>query len=253
MGGGNNGSYTPIGVYDRSTGAYSMAQSNNLDRTGLALLATNLIPEANSPSGCNTTVVAKTSDPTTWNCFNYTLSPPTNWREELFRIDRQVNDKVQASFRYIHDAWNTQVQTPQWGAIINSFPTVENQFNGPGLNMIFRTTAAITPSLLNEFVISYTNSTIHLTDIPGPFVSTLARAREHRRCACSLQQSRARRSLSSAPSARSSRTASAARFPAWSSAAATPSTAARVSPSMKATCRGSTRTRYTCSPTTSLR
>jgi len=171
----DNGKYSPLGNFNRANDSYSLAASNDLDRTGLALLATNLIPHANSPSGCSTYVVARTADPTTWNCFNYTLSPPTNWREELFRIDRQVNDKVEASFRYIHDAWNTQVQTPQWGQVINSFPTVENQFTGPGLNMIFRTTAAITPSLLNEFVISYTNSTIHLTDIPGPFVSKLAR------------------------------------------------------------------------------
>jgi hypothetical protein len=173
----SSGKYDPIDFIGSSrSGAYSFAAGNNLDRTGEALLGADLIPHATAPSGCNTNgLVGRPSDKTTWPCFNYTLSPPTNWREELFRIDRQINDKVEASFRYIHDAWDTQVQTPQWGAIINSFPTVENEFTGPGLNMIFRTTAAITPSLLNEFVISYTNSTIHLTDIPGPFVSTLKR------------------------------------------------------------------------------
>ncbi len=161
----DGGKYRHLGDFNASDGTYTMGQ---LDRVGQGLLATNMIPHANAPTGCNNTVTANLADRSSWPCFNYTLSPPTNWREELFRIDRQVNDKVQVNFRYIHDAWDTQVQTPQWGKVINSFPTVENKFTGPGLNMILRTTAAITPTLLNEFVISYTNSTINLTDFAGP-------------------------------------------------------------------------------------
>ncbi len=164
----NGGNYTPIGVYTPTDGTYSLAASNNLDSTGLALLSTNQFPHANALTGCNNSVIGMASDKSTWPCFNYTLSPPTNWREELVRIDRQLNDKVQVNFRFIHDAWDTQVQTPQWGKIINSFPTVENKFTGPGTNVILRSTAAITPTLLNEIVVSYTNSTINLTNFAGP-------------------------------------------------------------------------------------
>ena len=38
-----------------------------------------------------------------------TASPmqPTNWREELVRIDHNFTDNVRGTFRYIHDSWDT--------------------------------------------------------------------------------------------------------------------------------------------------
>jgi hypothetical protein len=72
------------------------------------------------------------------------------------------------SFRYIHDGWNTSVLTPQWGVVRNTFPTVQNRFFGPGTSLVARFTDTISPTLLNDVVLSYVNSSITLADQNGP-------------------------------------------------------------------------------------
>jgi hypothetical protein len=150
----------------RSTGLFQAFPNNQingydslLDRNAVAILNSGVIPAPNATSGCNSTI---------GSCYDTTVSPPTHWREELFRIDHNFTDKTQLMFRYIHDAWDTVVPTPQWGSIQNSFPTIENEFTGPGISTVARLTQTLSPTLLQEFSFSYTNSTITLTDTNGP-------------------------------------------------------------------------------------
>ena len=89
-------------------------------------------------------------------------SPPgehLKFREELFKIDHNITDKVRASFRYVHDSWTQVIPTPLWTSG-TSFPTVQTNFSGPGVSMVARLTATISPTLLNEFVASYTTDHI---------------------------------------------------------------------------------------------
>ncbi len=138
-----------------------------VDKNALALLDSNLIPLPNSATGCSYRVI--NPDPTDPNhCYDATVSPSTYWREELFRIDHNFSSNTTLMVRYIHDAWNTTVLTPQWGVVRNSFPTVENKFVGPGTDIAVQLTHAFSPTLLNEFGASYTNSTITLADQNGP-------------------------------------------------------------------------------------
>ncbi len=143
-----------------------------IDPRSKAILASGIIPEPNSTTGCNSSLVGKI-DPNTGlplvPCYVAVISPSTYWREELFRLDHNITQNLRASFRYIHDSWDTTVVTPQWGYILNnSFPTVENRLNGPGISMVARLTDTITPTLLNEFVASYVNAHITLRNTPGP-------------------------------------------------------------------------------------
>jgi len=126
---------------------------------GAALLSTGLIPAPNATSGCNSSVSS---------CYVASVSPSTSWREELFRVDHNLNAKTQLSFRFIHDAWDTTVLAPQWGVVENSFPTVENDFHGPGVNIATHLTRTLSTSLVNEVSFSYTTDHITLTDVPGP-------------------------------------------------------------------------------------
>jgi type 1 fimbria pilin len=138
-----------------------------VDKNALAMLQSNLIPLPNSATGCNFTVV--NLDPTDPNhCYNTVVSPSTYWRQELFNIDQLITQKLRASFHYVHDAWNTTVLTPQWGDVRNTFPTVENQFNGPGISLVARLTDAISPTLLNTLAVTYVDSDITLVDENGP-------------------------------------------------------------------------------------
>jgi hypothetical protein len=144
-----------------------------VDKNALTILNANLIPLPNSPTGCNFNV--PNIDPNDPNhCYNASVSPSTYWREELFRIDQILNSKIKASFRYVHDAWDTTVLTPQWSYLrttnpaAGNFPTIQNRFVGPGTSLVARLTYAISPTLLNDLVVSYVNSNISLIDQNGP-------------------------------------------------------------------------------------
>jgi hypothetical protein len=130
-----------------------------LNRNAVAILNTGVIPAPNSTSGCNSTI---------GSCYDTTVSPPTHWREDLLRVDHYFTERTRFLFRYIHDSWNTVVTTPQWGSVINSFPTIENNFTGPGTTIVGRITQTLSPSLLNDIIFSYTNSNITLSDTNGP-------------------------------------------------------------------------------------
>lgn len=145
-----------------------------VDKNAMAILNANLIPLPNAPYGCNFSLPNLNSgltnlDPTDPNhCYDTTVSPYTYWREELFRIDQIFTDNFKVSFRYVHDSWNTSVLTPQWGVVRNTFPTVQNRFFGPGTSLVTRLTNTMSPTLLNDVVLSYVNSSITLADQNGP-------------------------------------------------------------------------------------
>lgn len=146
--------------------------STGVDKNALAILNANLIPLPNAPFGCNVSLAnfdPSRPDPSDPNrCYDTSVSPSTYWREELFRIDHTLTDKTKLSFRYLHDAWDTTVLDPQWGIVRDTFPTIQNRFFGPGIDLVARVTTTISPTLLNDLVISYANSGITLTDLNGP-------------------------------------------------------------------------------------
>jgi hypothetical protein len=138
------------------------------------LLNNNLIPLPTSATGCNSSLVGTAiNGRPNLPCYAAVVSPSTYWREELARVDHNFTSSLKASFRYIHDSWDTTVATPQWGYVENSFPTVQNRLNGPGTSLVARLTDAITPTLLNEFVVSYVNANISLANVTQPGVTLL--------------------------------------------------------------------------------
>jgi Carboxypeptidase regulatory-like domain len=148
--------------------------SVGVDKNALAILNSRLIPLPNAPIGCNfhlpnLNADLSNLDPTDPNhCYDAAVSPSTYWREELFRIDQTLTNKMRLSFRYLHDAWDTSVLTPQWGVVRDTFPTVQNRFFGPGVSLVARVTDTISPTLLNDLLLSYVNSGITLADQNGP-------------------------------------------------------------------------------------
>jgi hypothetical protein len=99
------------------------------------------------------------ADNAAWS-FNQSTSTPTYWREELFKIDHNINSKLRASVRYIHDSWTSVSPVPLW-TNGGSYPTIQDAYGQPSTSVVAHLTAAITPTLLNEFVASY--STNHIT------------------------------------------------------------------------------------------
>ena len=132
----------------------------------MAILNTGVIPRANSTFGCNSTINS---------CYVGTVSPSTSWREELLRLDHSFTSSTRITFRGIHDHWDTTTPVPQWGNEVNSFPTVLNNFDGPGMSLITSISSVLSPSLVNNFSAGYTWQHILLGDVPGAGVS-LSRA-----------------------------------------------------------------------------
>ena len=95
--------------------------------------------------------------------YNTNITLPTSWREELVRVDHNITDHERVTFRYIHDSWNTIEPGPIWDT--GSFPTSQTAFNGPGVSFVARLTSTISPTLLNEFVSSYTTDHIAFKSI----------------------------------------------------------------------------------------
>jgi hypothetical protein len=131
-----------------STQAYYPGNTVPVSSQAQAILP--LLPTANTSSGF----------------FNSSPAQKTNWREELVRIDENINDKQRFFFRFIHDSWSTVESTPLWGS--GSFPTVGTNFVGPGVSLVANLTSTVSPSLVNEFMFSYTTDHILLTATGNP-------------------------------------------------------------------------------------
>ncbi len=104
-----------------------------------------------------------TSDVQGNSVYNTNVSLPTNWREELVRVDHNITEHERATFRYIHDSWTTLEPGSIWDTA--SFPTSQTFFNGPGVSVVARLTSTISPTLLNEFVASYTTDHIAFNSV----------------------------------------------------------------------------------------
>ncbi len=141
-----------------------------VDYISSAILNSGLIPAPNSASGCNST-----NPSPLFHCFVTAVSPPTHWREELFRIDHNLTERERLSFRYVHDDWDTVTLAPQWGVVQNSFPTVENQFDGPGLDMVVMLAQVLPHGISNLMSAGYEVEHISLAPQPGPGVASLNR------------------------------------------------------------------------------
>jgi len=150
-------SYEHLGLGVFSGGVYPF---NTLPVTPVAqaIVNTNLIPLPNATSGCNSSL---------GSCFDATISPETNWREDLIRIDHDFNSKTRLTLRYIHDSWDTTVPLPQWSYLTNSYPTVQNDFDGPGNAAVVRLTQTLSSTLLNQLLFGFTSEHITLGNIPG--------------------------------------------------------------------------------------
>jgi hypothetical protein len=141
-----------------------------IDSNAAAMLSTNLIPLPNAVTGCNSTI---------GSCYNAVISVPTHWREDLVRLDHSFSQKIRFSLRFIHDSWDTVVPIPEWQHLptntVNSFPTLQNKFVGPGFSVVAGLSQTITPTLLNQFTATFANSHITLSNKNGPGGANYAR------------------------------------------------------------------------------
>ncbi|HEY1576186.1 MAG TPA: TonB-dependent receptor [Terracidiphilus sp.] len=86
-------------------------------------------------------------------------------REDVVRIDHNINKKFQLMGHFLHDAMSRQFFPPLWGD--SSYPTVGTAMENPSYTAVIRLTQTYSPSLLNETSFLYGGNKIRLTPIPG--------------------------------------------------------------------------------------
>src|SRR5580658_3131028 len=145
--------FLPNGAANPQAGQYFPGNQVPVSAAGTSLLA--LIPVGTVDQPANSTYIASPTQPTTW-------------REELFRIDHNLTEHNRVSFHYVHDSWDQVQSSTLWTG--SSFPTVQTDFKGPAISLLARVTSTISPTLLNEFVASYTTDHLvfHSTGTPNP-------------------------------------------------------------------------------------
>ncbi|MGA9039357.1 MAG: carboxypeptidase regulatory-like domain-containing protein [Terriglobales bacterium] len=89
-----------------------------------------------------------------------TYASPTRWHEELIKFDDNINSKLRANIRFIHDSWTQDFPISPWSG--SNVPAIGGTLQGPGISVVTNLTATMSPSLLNEFVFSYGANHLHL-------------------------------------------------------------------------------------------
>jgi hypothetical protein len=93
------------------------------------------------------------------------IPEPTYVREDVVRIDHNINSKLQLMGHYLHDAVSQTYFPPLWGD--STYPTVGTQMLNPSWSSVVKLTQTLSPALLNETSFLFSGNTIHLTPVAG--------------------------------------------------------------------------------------
>jgi hypothetical protein len=88
---------------------------------------------------------------------------PVTVREDLFRIDHNINDKWQLFGHYIHDAMDTTEATPEWQG--DNYPTIGSNFSNPAYAAVVKLTGTLTPNVLVEAAFNYNGNKIAIVPV----------------------------------------------------------------------------------------
>ncbi|MBW4027354.1 TonB-dependent receptor [Acidipila rosea] len=120
--------------------------ANLIDQNAVLFMGTGVIPKPNASNGTNSFITS--------------VKQPTYVREDLVRIDHNINDKLQLMGHYIHDAVSQTYVPPLWSN--DSYPTVGSSMENPSWSAVIQLTQLISPSVLNETSFDYDGNKIHL-------------------------------------------------------------------------------------------
>jgi len=155
----------PVPSIQERAGDFSdQCPGSNCPSVGADLTAVGFTPNDPTIQGLLSEIPLPTQGSGADSVFLASPVQPTNWREELIRLDHNLTDKQRLTFRFIHDSWDTITPVPLW-TNQGSFPTIQTAFKGPGVALVTRLNSTFSPTLLNEFVFSYTTDHIILHNL----------------------------------------------------------------------------------------
>ena len=113
-----------------------------VDPAALQLMSVGAIPKANAAG----------------DLISVSSKQPTFVREDLFRIDHNINDKWQLFGHYIGDSVSQTYATSMWSG--DSYPTVGSAFSNPSWSSVIKLTGTLTPKVLLEAAFNFDGNKI---------------------------------------------------------------------------------------------
>jgi hypothetical protein len=124
--------------------------ANLLDPNAVLFMGTGNIPKPNTGSA---------SDP------QYIASPkqPTNVREDVVRIDHDINSKMHLMGHWMHDQMSQTIIPTMWSG--DNYDTIGDVFQNPSWSSVIQLSHTITPNLLNEVGLDVNGNTINISPV----------------------------------------------------------------------------------------
>jgi hypothetical protein len=95
--------------------------------------------------------------------FREPAGAPYTWHEELFRLDHQFNEKLHASFRFIHDTpVVTYLTSTPWAQA--NLPGIPGHELEPGVSLVFNLQWTPSSTVTNEYMMGYGANHISITN-----------------------------------------------------------------------------------------
>ena len=93
-------------------------------------------------------------------------SLPTDWRQEVLRVDQNISEKTAVFLRYTQDAWNQTMVPALWTG--STYDTIATPWRIPAKNAVLHLTHTFKPTLMNEVILAYNNDPHWNYAVPGP-------------------------------------------------------------------------------------
>jgi Carboxypeptidase regulatory-like domain len=94
---------------------------------------------------------------------------PTDVREDVVRIDHNINDKYHLMGHWIHDQMSQTIFPVMWSG--DNYNTVGDVFKNPSWGTVIKFTQSLSPTLLNETALNVNGNTINITPVAAPGAS----------------------------------------------------------------------------------
>jgi hypothetical protein len=148
----NNAAYNQLLAADNLTPGSpfpgNVIPANLIDPNAVLFNSTGAIPKATNSTADTATVPGK---------------QPTKVREDVVRIDHNINDKWSLFGHFIDDQVSQVYSTTAWGGGGDSYPTVGTNFVNPSYSTLVKLTGSITPTVLLEATFNYNGNKIGFT------------------------------------------------------------------------------------------
>ncbi|HXJ93235.1 MAG TPA: carboxypeptidase-like regulatory domain-containing protein [Terriglobia bacterium] len=93
-------------------------------------------------------------------------SVPTNFSQKSIRVDQNINDKMSLFVRFTNDEWAKTVVPALWSG--SSYDSTQSIYEVPARQTVLHINNNLKPTLLNEFIMSYTDTPHFIAVQAGP-------------------------------------------------------------------------------------